>query len=64
MVAYENWLGLMDRSLSAPIAKGGNATTRTLNPPRTYTAADGSGALELKAQSLLLARNVGMHMYT
>jgi len=64
VAAYTNWLGLMDRSLSAPMVKNGKTFERRLNPPREWTKADDSGLVTLPSQSLLLARNVGMHMYT
>lgn len=60
--AYTNWLGLMDRSLSASVSRGERSFERALNGRRSFDAADGSGRLSLKGQALLLARNVGMHM--
>jgi len=62
--AYTNWLGLMERSLSASVRRGERSFERALNGRRSFDAADGSGRLSLKGQALLLARNVGMHMYT
>ena len=74
VAAYANWLGLMRRSLSAPLLKGGVLTERRLAPPRTWSSGgqEGSGAAEgattsgvtLPGQALLLCRNVGMHMMT
>jgi malate synthase len=74
VAAYSNWLGLMKRSLSAPLLKAGTLTERTLAPPRSWSAAAdvarghagaAAGAeLSLQGQALLLCRNVGMHMLT
>ncbi|CAN5587811.1 malate synthase G [soil metagenome] len=61
--AYRNWLGLMSGSLTAAVSKGGAQFTRELNADRTAIAADGSTQL-LRGRSLLLARNVGLHMLT
>ena len=68
MLAYSNWLGILQASLSETITKGGNAFTRSLNPDREYTAGVGAtdakdGVVTLHGRSLLFLRNVG-HLMT
>ena len=58
---YRNMLELMRGTLTAQFEKSGRRTERILAPDRTYTAPDGGG-LRLSGRSLMLFRNVGLHM--
>ncbi len=60
---YANWLGLMRGDLRETFTKQGRTLTRTLNPDRRYVR-PGGGELILPGRSLMLARNVGLHMFT
>ncbi len=62
-LAYHNWLGLMKGDLTAEVAKGSSTFTRSMNPDRTYTAADGS-ELTMPGRALMWVRNVGHLMTT
>ncbi|MDP6686421.1 MAG: malate synthase G [Acidobacteriota bacterium] len=63
VVAYRNWLGIMNGTLEATFVKNGSQMTRKLSADRTYCDRQGD-ELKLSGRSLLLVRNVGIHMYT
>jgi malate synthase len=63
VTVYRHWCGIMKGTLEATFDKNGRPLTRRLNPDQTFITPTG-GKLTLPGRSLLLTRNVGIHMYT
>lgn len=61
VLVYRNWLGLMKGDLVERMEKNGKQLERKLNPDRAYIDLQGN-AFNLPGRSVLLVRNVGMHM--
>ena len=63
VLAYSNWLGLMKGTLKTSFTKGTETVTRKLTPDTAITLANGKQG-NIRRRSLLLVRNVGMHIST
>jgi len=63
VTVYRHWCGIMKGTLEATFDKNGRPLTRRLNPDKTFITPIGR-KLTLPGRSLLLVRNVGIHMYT
>jgi len=62
VIAYRNWLGLMQGTLTEEINKNGEVFTREMNSDRDYQSLSGD-SVQLKGRSLMFVRNVG-HLMT
>jgi len=62
VLAYGNWLGILQGSLTEEVSKGGKTFTRGLNADRRYQGPMG-GEVVLHGRSLMFVRNVG-HLMT
>ena len=63
VTVYRHWCGIMKGTLETKFEKGGRELNRSLNPDKIFMSPAG-GQLALPGRSLLLVRNVGIHMYT
>jgi malate synthase len=64
VLAYSNWLGILQGTLTEEVSKGDKVFTRGLNADRVYTPAAGKGKpVTLHGRSLMFVRNVG-HLMT
>lgn len=60
---YRNWLGLMKGDLSCKVKKDENLMERSMGADREFISPNGA-TFSIPGRSLMLLRNVGIHMYT
>ena len=60
---YRNWLELMRGTLAASFEKNGREVKRVLREDKSFTSPAGR-PLNLPGRSMLMIRNVGIHMFT
>ena len=63
VMAYSNWLGILQGTLTESVTKDGKTFTRGLNADRIYTSATSKKPVVLHGRSLMFLRNVG-HLMT
>ncbi len=63
VLAYSNWLGILQGTLTESVTKDGKTFTRGLNADRIYTSASSKKPVVLHGRSLMFLRNVG-HLMT
>ena len=63
VLAYSNWLGILQGTLTETVSKGDTTFARGLNKDRVYTAPKGKKQVTLHGRSLMFVRNVG-HLMT
>ena len=63
--AYTNWTDLMKGTITSTFTKDGSELVRTLNPDKIFISQENENdTYIISGRSLILARNVGIHMYT
>ena len=63
IIVYRNWLGLMKGTLVRTVVKEDEKIERAMAPDKVYTGVDGKTVIK-HGRSLMLVRNVGMHLET
>ena len=62
VLAYSNWLGILQGNLTETLTKGQQTFTRSLNADRIYTGANGKSKVRLHGRALLFVRIDGLLM--